>query len=118
MPTLSWSAADPLRVSAGTRKFTWYPSTVPGSPTAPSTSAGLPFTLTSISDVTTASGLVGNGFPGSTSDRVGPSPAANTESTSPGAAGLVVVTSLKSEAWVIASPLVVSATCGANVTHA
>ena len=54
MSTLSWSAADPVRVSKGKRKFTRYSPTVPGRPVALSTSAGLPFSLTSTSDVTTA----------------------------------------------------------------
>src|SRR5215470_9398320 len=93
MPTLSWSATDPVRVSTGTRKFAWYPPTVPGSPTAASTSAGLPFTLTSTADVTTARGLEGKGLPGSTSGCVGPRPVANSVSTSPGMTGLAAVTS-------------------------
>src|SRR5207302_5962602 len=94
MPALSWSVAGPLTVSAGKRKFTWYPPTVPGSPTALSTSAGLPFTRTSTADVTTARGLEENGSARPTSGCVAPRPLANSESTSPGAPGLAAVTSL------------------------
>jgi hypothetical protein len=43
---LTWMIAAPFAVSGGTRKFTCYPSTVPGKPTAPKTSAGFPFTVT------------------------------------------------------------------------
>src|SRR5262249_27755838 len=112
MPTLNWSATDPVRASTGKRKFTWYPPTVPGSPTAPSTSAGLPFTLTSAGAGPTAGGLEGNVWPGSTAGWVGQRRLANNESTSPGAAGLAAVTSLKSDACVPAGPLAVSVTRG------
>ena len=39
--------AGPFAASGGIRKFTWYPSTVPGRPTALSTSAASPLTVTS-----------------------------------------------------------------------
>ena len=85
---LSCNVAVPGTASVGTRKFTWYPSSAPGYPTAPSTSAGFPFTNTSTGELTTASGLVGNGWPGSRLGRVGPSPVANRDKISPAAAGL------------------------------
>src|SRR5258708_5712434 len=92
---LTWMVAIPFAVFGGTRKFTWYPSTAPGYPTAASTSAAFPFTVTSRGEFTTARGSEGNGWPGSRPGRVGPRPVANRDKISPAAAGLEVVTSEK-----------------------
>src|SRR5579864_6268291 len=102
---LTSMGADPFGVSGGRRKFTWYPPTAPGKPTAPSTSAASPFTITSTGELTTASGLLGNGWPGSRLGRVGPRPVANRDKTSPAAAGLEALTSEKSLECVTAGPL-------------
>src|SRR5579864_3361168 len=96
--------AGPFAVPGGTRKFTWYPSTAPGKPTALSTSAAFPLTVTSTGELTIASGLDGNGWPGSTPGTTGPRPLANTDRISPAAAGLDVVTREKSPEWVMAGP--------------
>src|SRR5579864_6526401 len=103
--TLTCSVAVPGAASGGTRKFTWYPASAPGYPTAPSTCADFPFTNTSTGELTTASGLVGNCWPGSRLGRVGPRPVANRDKTSPAAAGLEALTSEKSLECVTAGPL-------------
>src|SRR5258708_32242536 len=107
--------AGPFAVPGGTRKFTWYPSTSPGKPTAPSTSAEFPFTFTSMGELTVAAGLDGKGCPGSTAGTVGPSPVANRDKTSPAAVGLDEVTREKSLEWVTAGPLAVVTTCGTDI---
>src|SRR5260370_37145707 len=96
--------AGPFAVPGGTRKFTWYPSTAPGRPAAPSTSAEFPFTFTSMGELTTASVVGGKGCPGSTAGTVGPSPVANRDKTSPAAAGLAGATIVKAPARVTARP--------------
>src|SRR5271170_2143397 len=97
-------ATIPLGASAGIRKFTWYPSTAAGYPTAASTSADFPFTVTSMGELTTARGLDGNGWPGIRLARVGPRPVANRDRISPAAAGLEALTSEKSLVWTMAGP--------------
>src|ERR1700689_3438325 len=92
---LIWIVAVPVPVSGGTRKFTWKPSTAPGYPTAASTSADFPLTVTSRGELTTARGLDGNGWPGVRLVRVGPRPLANRDRISPAAAGLAALTSEK-----------------------
>ena len=89
----------PLSVSGGTRKFTWYPSTEPGYPTAPSTSELLPLRLTAKGEFTTARGLEGKAWPGSRLARVGPRPVANSDKISPAVAGFEALTSEKSFEW-------------------
>src|SRR6516164_5198679 len=96
--------AGPLAVSGGTRKFTWYPSTAPGKPTALSTSTAFPLTVTSTGELTIAAGLDGNGWPGSPPDVTGPRPVAKSDRISPATAGLDAVTREKSPEWVIAAP--------------
>ena len=96
--------AGPFEVSGGTRKFTWYPSTAPGYPTALSTSATFPLIVTSTGELTVAKGLDGNGAPGLTPGLTGPRPLANIDSISPAAAGLEAVTREKSLEWVMAGP--------------
>src|SRR6266849_3989020 len=103
---------NPLAVSGGRRKFTWYPSTEPGYPTAPSTSARFPPTVTANGEFTTARGLEGKGWPGSRLVRVGPRPVANMDRISPGAAGFEAVTSEKSLECVTAGPLGVARISG------
>jgi len=66
---------------------------VPGYPTALSTSASFPFTVTATGELTVASGRDGNGWPGATPGSVGPSPAANKDKVPPAAAGLDALTS-------------------------
>src|SRR5216684_5117939 len=97
--------ATPFAVSEGARKFTWYPSTAPGKPAAARTSARFPFTVTSIGELTKATGLDGNGWPGSTPGRVGPRPVAKRDKISPAVAGFVAVTREKSLEWVTVGPL-------------
>src|SRR5262245_950770 len=101
-PALSRITVGPFVASEGKRKLTWYPSTSPGRPTAPSTSAGFPFTATSMGEFTTAGGSDGNGWPGSIPGRVGPSPVANSDRISPAAAGRDALTGEKSLECVIA----------------
>src|SRR5215469_12118790 len=96
--------AAPIAVSGGTRKFTWYPSTAPGKPTAPSTSAAFPLTVTSTGELTIATGLDGNGWPGSPPDVTGPRPVAKSDRISPAPAGLDAVTREKSPECVMAGP--------------
>src|SRR5215831_2474120 len=93
---LTWIVTEPFAVSGGTRKFTWYPSTTPGYPTAASTSASFPFTITSTGELTTARGLDGNGWPGLSPGRVGPRPVAKSDKTSPAEAGFDALTNEKS----------------------
>src|SRR6202162_3144334 len=107
--------AGPFAVSGGTRKFTWYPSTAPGKPTALRTSAAFPLTVTSAGELTTASGLDGKGCPGSTAGTVGPSPVANRDKTSTAADGLDAETREKALEWVTARPLEVVKMCGADI---
>src|SRR5260370_18974604 len=107
--------AGPFAVPGGIRKFTWYPSTAPGRPAAPSTSAEFPFTFTSMGELTTASGLAGKGCPGSTAGTVGPSPVANRDKTSPTEAGLDEVTREKSPEWGKAGPPGVTTICCADI---
>src|SRR5215510_7267503 len=101
---LTWIVAEPFAVSGGTRKSTWYPSTAPGKPTALSTSASFPFTVTSTGELTTARGLDGKGWPGMTPERVGPRPVANKAKTSPAVAGLDALTCMKALDCVTAGP--------------
>src|ERR1017187_3620873 len=96
--------AGPFAVSGGTRKFTWYPSTAPGKPTAARTPAAFPLTVTSTGELTIARGFDGNGWPGSTPGFTGPRPLANSDRISPAVAGLDAVTREKSLEWVIAGP--------------
>src|SRR5579872_2612640 len=107
--------ACPFAAPGGIRKFTWYPSTAPGRPTALSTSAAFPLTLTSTGELTIASGLDGNGWPGSTPGFTGPRPLAKSDRISPAAAGLDAVTGEKSLEWVTAGPPGVIAICGADI---
>src|ERR1700676_362723 len=95
---------DPFAVSEGTRKFIWYPSTAPGRPTALNISAAFPLTATSTGELTTARGLDGNGWPGSTPGVTEPRPLAKSDSISPADAGLDAVTREKSLKWVMAGP--------------
>src|ERR1700730_4443241 len=108
-------AAVPFVVSTGTRKFTWYPSTAPGYPTAASTSADFPFTVTSMGELTTARGLDGNGWPGGRLVRAGPTPEANREGVAAGAGGLDALTSEKSLEWTMAGPRAVVTTVGQDI---
>src|SRR4029077_4402488 len=94
----------PFVVPGGTRKFTWYPSTAPGRPTALNTSAGFPLTVTSTGEFTIARGLDGNGCPGSTPGFSGPRPRAKIDRISPAVAGFEAVTREKSPEWVMAGP--------------
>ncbi len=107
--------AIPFTVSAGKRKFTWNPSTAPGKPTAPRTMADLPFTLTSTSELTAASGIAGNAWPSATAGSVGPRPVAKSANTSPAVAGLDAVTRVKLFEWVTAAPLPVTTICGVAI---
>ncbi len=111
--------ADPFAVSGGIRKFTWYPSTAPGKPTALRTSAAFPLTFTSTGELTAAKGLDGKGTLAQDRLRapsaVGPSPVANRDKTSLAAAGLDAVTREKSLEWVTAKPLEVVKICGADI---
>src|SRR5271154_5561839 len=107
-------AADPFAASEGTRKFTWYPFPALGSPTAPSTSASSPFTVTSTGEVTSAKGFDGNGWPGFSVALVGPRPVAKIDKISPAAAGFAALTSEKSLECVMAGPFAVIATSGRN----
>src|SRR6202140_264930 len=107
--------ADPLVASGGTRKFTWYPSTAPGRPTALSTSAAFPFTVTSTGELTIARGLDGNGWPGSTPGVTGPRPCAKSDRTPPAVAGLAAVTREKSLEWVTAGPAGSNAISGLSI---
>jgi hypothetical protein len=66
---------------------------------AVSTSAAVPFTVTSSGEFTTAGGLDGNGSPKSTLGTVGPNPLANSDSVSPGVAGFPPVTGVELPAW-------------------
>src|ERR1051326_753429 len=96
--------AGPFAVSGGIRQFTWHPSTAPGKPTALSTSAAFPLTVTPTGELTAARGLDGNGWPGSTPGFTGPRPLAKSERISPAAAGLDALTIEKSTEWVTAGP--------------
>ena len=96
--------AGPFAVSGGTRKFTWYPSTAPGKPTALRTSAAFPLTVTATGELTFARGLDGNGWPGSTPGLTGPRPLAKSDRISPAVAALDAVTREKSLEWVMAGP--------------
>src|SRR5438552_986046 len=107
--------AIPFAAFGGIRKLTWYPSSEPGKPTAASTSAEIPFTFTSMGELTVAAGLDGKGCPGSTAGTVGPSPVANRDKTSPAAAGLDEVTGEKSLEWVTPGPVPVVMICGADI---
>jgi hypothetical protein len=109
---LIWMVAIPLAVSGGRRKFTWYPSTEPGYPTAARTSPLFPLTVTANGEFTTARGLEGKGSPGSRLVRVGPRPVANIDRISPAVAGFEGLTSEKSFEWTMAGPLAVIATSG------
>jgi hypothetical protein len=62
---------------------------------AVSTSAAVPFTVTSSGEFTTAGGLDGNGSPKSTLGTVGPNLLANTDSVSPGVAEFPPVTGVE-----------------------
>src|SRR5437870_10745849 len=95
---VSRSAAIPGAVPSGTRMSTRYVSVVPGQPILFNTSAGVPFSVTSSGELTTCTGLSGNGTPGLRPGRVGPRPVAVTMSVSPARAGLAAVTGEKS-AW-------------------
>src|SRR5229473_3554229 len=103
---VSRSAAIPGAVPSGTRMSRRYVSVVPGQPILFTTSAGLPFTVTSSGELTSCAGLSGNGVPGLRPGRVGPRPVAVTISVSPDRAGLAEVTGEKSE-WNTAGPLAV-----------
>src|SRR5216684_2477504 len=89
--------------------------TAPGYPTAASTSADFPFTVTSMGELTTARGLDGNGWPGVRLARVGPRPVANRDRISPAAAGLEALTSEKSLEWTMAGPPAVVVIVGHDI---
>src|SRR5260370_19483062 len=107
--------AGPFAVSGGIRKFSWYPSTAPGRPTALSTSAAFPFTVTSTGELTIARGLDGNGWPGSTPGVTGPRPLAKSDRISPAVAGFAAVTREKSLEWVTAGPAGRNAISGLSI---
>src|SRR5689334_15660655 len=96
--------AGPFAAPGGIRKFTWYPSTAPGRPTALSTSADFPLTVTSTGELTDARRLEGNGWPGSTPGRTGPRPLIKSDRISPAVAGFEALTREKSLEWAIAGP--------------
>src|ERR1700730_10525725 len=96
---LNCITAVPDAILVGTPKSTRYMSNSPGQPIALITLVGWPFTVTSTGELINCSGFVGyggNGWPGSTPGRVGPSPVAMVIRTSPAFAGLVAVTGEKS----------------------
>jgi hypothetical protein len=78
---------------------------VPGYPTAPSTSADFPLTVTSMGELITAKRLDGKNWPGSGVGLVGPRPVARRDRISPAAAGFEALTSEKSLECAIAGPL-------------
>src|SRR5947207_8831868 len=103
---VSRSAAIPGAVPSGTRISTRYVSIEPGQQILFTTSAGFPFTVTSSGELTSCTGLSGNGVPGLRPGRVGPRPVAVAMSVSPGRAGLADVTCEESP-WHTAGPLAV-----------
>src|SRR5712692_5272042 len=111
---VSRNAATPGAVPSGTRMSTRYVSVVPGQPILFTTSAGFPFTVTSSGELTSCTGLSGNGVPGARPGRVGPRPVAVTMSVSPDRAGFDEVTGEKSE-WKTAGPLAVLTISGRDI---
>src|SRR4051812_9739554 len=111
---VTWSAAIPGVVPSGTRMSTRYVSLVPRQPILFSTSAGLPFTVTSSGELTSWIGVSGNGVPGARPGRVGPRPVTDRIRVSPARPGLVAVTGEKSP-WNTAGPLAVVTISGEPV---